>query len=45
MEQLVIMLRSCKDEDYLTCKKIWNKFNMKNMGDYMTATGLEPTTT
>ena len=22
------------DEDYLTCKKIWNKFNMKNMGDY-----------
>ena len=22
------------DEDYLTCKKIWNKFNVKNMGDY-----------
>ena len=22
------------DEDYLTCKKIWNKFNMKNMGDH-----------
>ena len=22
------------DEDYLTCKKIWNEFNMKNMGDY-----------
>ena len=22
------------DEDYLTCKKIWNKFNMKNMHDY-----------
>ena len=22
------------DEDYLTCKKIWNKSNMKNMGDY-----------
>ena len=21
-------------EDYLTCKKIWNQFNMKNMGDY-----------
>ena len=21
-------------EDYLTCKKIWNEFNMKNMGDY-----------
>ena len=22
------------DEDYLTCKKIWNEFNMKNMCDY-----------
>ena len=22
------------DEDYLACKKIWDKFNMKNMGDY-----------
>ena len=22
------------DKDYLTCKKIWNKCNMKNMGDY-----------
>ena len=22
------------DEDYLTCKKIWNGFNMKNMGHY-----------
>ena len=21
-------------EDYLTCNKIWNEFNMKNMGDY-----------
>ena len=21
-------------EDYMVCKKIWNKFNMKNMGDY-----------
>ena len=21
-------------EDYLTCEKIWNKFEMKNMGDY-----------
>ena len=21
-------------EDYLTCAKIWNKFKMKNMGDY-----------
>ena len=22
------------DKNYLTCKNIWNKFNMKNMGDY-----------
>ena len=22
------------DEDYLTCKKIWNEFNIKNMDDY-----------
>ena len=22
------------DEDYLTCEKIWNEFNMKNIGDY-----------
>ena len=22
------------NKDYLTCKKIWNEFNMKNMGDY-----------
>ena len=22
------------DKDCLTCNKIWNKFNMKNMGDY-----------
>ena len=22
------------DKDYLTCSKIWNEFNMKNMGDY-----------
>ena len=22
------------DEDYLTCNKIWDEFNMKNMGDY-----------
>ena len=28
-------LDSCiRDEDYLTCKKIWNKFNIKNMGVY-----------
>ena len=22
------------DKDYLMCNKIWNKFRMKNMGDY-----------
>ena len=22
------------NKDYLTCEKIWNKFDMKNMGDY-----------
>ena len=22
------------DGEYLTCKKIWDKFDMKNMGDY-----------
>ena len=22
------------DEDYLTCEKIWNEFNMKNISDY-----------
>ena len=22
------------NKDYLTCDKIWYKFNMKNMGDY-----------
>ena len=22
------------DKDYLTCNKIWNEFNMKNMSDY-----------
>ena len=22
------------DEHYLTCKNIWNEFNMKNMADY-----------
>ena len=22
------------DKDYLTCNKIWNEYNMKNMGDY-----------
>ena len=29
MEKLVIMVK-----DYLTCEKIWNEFNMKNMDDY-----------
>ena len=23
-----------RDENYLTCNKIWNEFNIKNMGDY-----------
>ena len=23
------------DEDYLTCKKIWNELNVKSMGDYL----------
>ena len=23
-----------KDKVYLTCKKVWNKFNIKNIGDY-----------
>ena len=23
-----------RDEEYLTYKKLWNEFNMKNMGDY-----------
>ena len=22
------------DEDNLTCEKVWDKFDMKNMGDY-----------
>ena len=22
------------DEDFLTCERIWNVFDMKNMGDY-----------
>ena len=26
--------RSHSDKDYLTYNKIWNEFNMKNMGDY-----------
>ena len=28
------MRRSHKCKDYLMCEKIWNKFEMKNMGDY-----------
>ena len=28
-------LNGCiSNEEYLTCKKIWNRFNVKNMGDY-----------
>ena len=23
-----------RDKNYLTWKKVWNEFNMKNMGDY-----------
>ena len=38
MEQLVIMVKKIDgliiNEDYWTCNKIWNKFNMKNMGDH-----------
>ena len=38
MEQLVIMVKKLdvhiNNEDYLTCKNIWNEFDMKNMGDY-----------
>ena len=26
--------RHVSDEEYLTCKKIWDKFDMKNMGGY-----------
>ena len=26
--------RHINDKDYLRCNKIWNKFSMKNMGDY-----------
>ena len=29
-----ILVRHISVEDYLTCEKIWNKFEMKNMGDY-----------
>ena len=38
MEPLMIMVKKVdghiSNEDYLTCKKIWNEFNMTNMGDY-----------
>ena len=28
-------LNGCiSNEEYLTCKQIWNRFNMKNMDDY-----------
>ena len=29
-----ILDRHISVKDYLTCKKIWDKFEMKNMGDY-----------
>ena len=35
---LIIMVKNLdghkSNKDYLTCKKIWNGFKMKNMGDY-----------
>ena len=38
MEPLMIMVKKVdghiSNEDYLTCKKIWNEFNMTDMGDY-----------
>ena len=38
MEQLVLMVKTLdghiSDKDYLTCKKVRNEFNMKNMDDY-----------
>ena len=36
IEQLVIMLENghISINDYLTCKKNWNEFNIKSMGDY-----------
>ena len=38
MEKLVMMVKyqtvTLSVKDYLTCEKIWNKFGMKNMGDY-----------
>ena len=37
MKNLVIMVNSdghTSVKDYLTCEKIWDKFEMKNMSDY-----------
>ena len=36
MEKLTMMVKNhlCNANDYLTCKKTWNKFEMKNMNDY-----------
>ena len=37
-EKLVMMIKKLNghisDKDYLTCKKIWDEFGMKNMCDY-----------
>ena len=29
-----IFILQQKIEDYMVCEKIWDKFKMKNMGDY-----------
>ena len=38
IEQLVVMVKKLdghiSNKDYLTCNKIWNEFNIKNMDDY-----------
>ena len=38
MKQLMMMVKRLdghiSNEDYLTCKIIWDKFDMKNMRDY-----------
>ena len=37
MKKLVIMVKYqtvISVKDYLTCEKIWDKFEMKSMGDY-----------
>ena len=34
MEQLMIKMKNLTDDEYSTCIKIWNRFNMKHMTDY-----------